>query len=95
MAKQRKVPLRKCVVTGEQQPKKDLVRIVKNKEGEIAIDPTGKLNGRGAYVSLHPEVVKEAMNNKALDKSLGITISEEFYQELYDYVDHQYARKQL
>lgn len=46
----KKVPLRKCVATGEQLPKKELIRIVKNKEGEVSVDPTGKKNGRGAYL---------------------------------------------
>ena len=49
MAKTRKIPLRKSVVSGEVIDKRDLLRIVKNKEGEIFIDPTGKQNGRGAY----------------------------------------------
>ena len=46
--KTRKVPMRKCVVSNEMKPKKELVRIVKNQAGEIAIDPTGRMNGRGA-----------------------------------------------
>ena len=46
----KKVPLRKCVATGEQLPKKELIRIVRNKEGEVSVDPTGKKNGRGAYL---------------------------------------------
>jgi len=44
----RKIPMRKCVVSGEMKPKKEMVRIVRNKEGEVSIDPTGKKNGRGA-----------------------------------------------
>ena len=52
MAKTRKIPLRKSVVSGEVIDKRDLLRIVKNKEGEIFIDPTGKQNGRGAYIKL-------------------------------------------
>ena len=48
--KTRKIPLRKSVVSNEVIDKRDLLRIVKNKEGEVFIDPTGKANGRGAYV---------------------------------------------
>ena len=54
----KKVPLRKCVVTGEQLPKKELIRVVRNKEGEVFIDPTGKMNGRGAYLKLSHEVIE-------------------------------------
>ncbi len=50
MAKARKIPLRKSVVSGEIIDKRDLLRIVKNKEGQVFIDPTGKANGRGAYM---------------------------------------------
>ncbi len=51
MAKARKIPLRKSVVSGEIIDKRDLLRIVKNKEGQVFIDPTGKANGRGAYIN--------------------------------------------
>ncbi|MFR9296495.1 MAG: RNase P modulator RnpM, partial [Aedoeadaptatus pacaensis] len=50
MNKTKKVPLRKCVGCSESKPKKELIRIVKNKEQEVFIDETGKANGRGAYV---------------------------------------------
>lgn len=93
--KKRKIPMRKCVVSNEMKPKKELVRIVKNQDGEIAIDPTGRMNGRGAYVSLEPELVKKAWKQHILDKHLEMTISDEFYQELYDYVEHQKARSLL
>ena len=48
--KTRKIPLRKSVVSNDVIDKRDLLRIVKNKEGEVFIDPTGKANGRGAYI---------------------------------------------
>ncbi len=52
----KKVPMRKCVATGEMKPKKELVRIVRSKEGEVSIDLTGKKSGRGAYLSKDKEV---------------------------------------
>ena len=52
MVKTRKIPLRKSVVSNEIIDKRDLLRIVKNKEGQVFIDPTGKANGRGAYIKL-------------------------------------------
>ncbi|WP_282919941.1 RNase P modulator RnpM [Ignavigranum ruoffiae] len=99
MAKQgqktKKIPMRRCVVSQEIFPKKELVRIVKNKEGEIFIDPTGKQNGRGAYVGLEPKLVEKAKKQKSFDKVFGVSISEAFYDELYEYVDRQKARKEL
>jgi predicted RNA-binding protein YlxR (DUF448 family) len=77
------------------KPKKELVRIVKNQAGEIAIDPTGRKNGRGAYISLEPTLVQKAWKQHILDKHLETAISDAFYQELYDYVEHQKARSLL
>ncbi|HAP8735292.1 TPA: YlxR family protein [Enterococcus faecium] len=93
--KQRKTPLRKSVVSGEMKPKKEMVRITRSKEGEVSIDPTGKMPGRGAYVSLEPEEVQQAWDKKILDRVLETTLTDEFYQELLDYVTHQKARKEL
>lgn len=87
--------MRKDLLTNTMQPKKDLVRIVINKEKEVSVDPTGKKPGRGAYVSLEPEKITEAQKNKILDRSLGTKIDDNFYQELFEYVDHQKARKEL
>ena len=64
--KQRKIPLRKSVVSGEMKPKKEMVRITRSKEGEVSIDPTGKMPGRGAYVSLEPEEVQQAGRRRDL-----------------------------
>lgn len=64
MATNKKVPLRKCVVTGEMLPKKSMIRIVRSKEGVVSVDPTGKMSGRGAYVSKSEEVVEMARKKK-------------------------------
>ena len=93
--KQRKIPMRKDVVSGNMYPKKELVRIVRKVDGEVAIDPSGKLNGRGAYVALDPALVKVAAEKKILDRVLESSLSAEFYQELLAYVEHQKARKEL
>ncbi|NGW68569.1 YlxR family protein, partial [Staphylococcus aureus] len=73
----------------------ELVRITRSKEGEVALDPTGKLPGRGAYVDLDPADVQKAWDKKILDRVLETTLTDEFYQELLDYVTHQKARKEL
>ncbi|MCR8968793.1 RNase P modulator RnpM [Facklamia sp. 7083-14-GEN3] len=94
-AKKRKIPMRKCVVTGESHPKKDLIRIVRTPEGSIEIDPTGKKNGRGAYIALDPELALQAEKKKVFNRTFETEIDKEFYQELYRFLDHQKARKEL
>ncbi len=78
----KKIPLRTCVITKELLPKKDLLRIVKNKENEVAIDLTGKLNGRGAYIKKDMEVLEKAIKTKILEKKLETTIPDEIYKEI-------------
>ena len=80
--KERKVPLRTCVVTREKLEKKDLLRIVKNNEGEVFVDETGKANGRGAYIKRDIETLEKAIKSKALDRHLETTISDEVYEEI-------------
>ncbi len=80
--KERKKPLRTCVVTKEKCEKKDLIRIVRNKEGIVEVDLTGKKNGRGAYLKKDKEVFEKARKNKILDKILEVEIKEEIYDEL-------------
>ena len=62
--------------------KKDLIRIVKNKEGVISIDKTGKANGRGAYICPNIECLEKAIKTKRLEKIFGTKISEEIYENL-------------
>lgn len=87
--------MRRCIVSNEMKPKKEMLRIVKTPEGELAIDPTGKKNGRGAYVSMEPELVEKAKKNHLFDKQFSMVVEEQFYTELYDYVAHQKARSLL
>ncbi len=93
--KKRKLPLRKCVVSGAMKPKKEMIRIVRSKEGTISMDPSGKMPGRGAYVSIEPEVVQDAWDRKVLDKVLETSLEDSFYAELLAYVEHQKARQEL
>jgi uncharacterized protein len=82
MATNKKVPLRKCVVTGEMLPKKSMIRVVRSKEGVVSVDPTGKMSGRGAYVSKSEEVVEMARKKNSLDRQLEVKIPDEVYEEL-------------
>lgn len=94
MAK-RKIPMRKCVVTGEMKPKKDMLRIVKTKDDEISWDDTGKKNGRGAYVSLDTEVIKEAKDKNILSQALKTKVSDDFYDKLFEHVNYRIARLEI
>lgn len=87
--------MRKDLLTNTMQPKKELVRVVIDKEKNISVDPTGKKPGRGAYVSLDPSKIELAKDSKVLERSLGAKVPDSFYEELYSYVDHQKARKEL
>lgn len=78
----RKIPMRTCVVTREVYEKRELVRIVKDKEGKVEVDLTGKKNGHGAYMKLSNEVIELAKKNHALDRALKTEISPEIYEEL-------------
>lgn len=85
--KTKKIPLRTCVVTREKLEKKDLIRVVKNKENEIFIDMTGKANGRGAYIKSDIETLEKAKKSKALDRHLEISINDEIYEELANIIN--------
>lgn len=78
----RKIPMRKCVVTQERFPKKDLIRVVRTPEQTIEIDLTGKKNGHGAYIAKSLETLALAKKNKALQRALETEIPDEVYQEL-------------
>ena len=96
MVKTRKIPLRKSVVSNEIIDKRDLLRIVKNKEGQVFIDPTGKANGRGAYIKLdNEEAALEAKKKKVFNRSFSMDVDEAFYDELIAYVDHKVKRREL
>lgn len=80
--KVKKIPLRRCVGCNESKPKKELIRVVKNKEDEIFIDLTGKANGRGAYVCKDAECLKKAFKSKRLERALETKIPDEIYERL-------------
>lgn len=78
----KKVPLRKCVATQEQLPKKELIRIVKNNENLVFVDLSGKKNGRGAYLKKSVTALELAMKKNSLGRALEIAIPNEIYEEL-------------
>ena len=82
--KERKVPLRRCVVTNEQYPKMELFRIIRTPEGNVVVenDLKGKTNGRGAYLKKDIEVINKAKKSKILDKKLEVSVPDSIYEEL-------------
>ena len=85
----RKVPMRKCVATGEMKPKKELVRIVRSKEGDVSIDLTGKKSGRGAYLSKDKEAVLLAKKKNILSSHLESAVKDEIYEELLELIEKE------
>ena len=78
----KKTPLRTCVVTKEKLPKRELIRVVRTPDGEVVIDETGKLNGRGTYLKLDKDVILKAQKTKILDKNLEVEVKDNIYDEL-------------
>lgn len=71
--RKKKIPMRKCIISNEMRPKKDMIRVVINKEGEIFADATGKKQGRGAYVSKDVALVENAQQREVLEKYFNVT----------------------
>lgn len=78
----RKVPLRRCIGCREMKEKKALIRVVRNQEGQIAVDPTGRMNGRGAYICRDPECFAKARKSRALNREFSADIPDEVYEEV-------------
>lgn len=80
--KVKKIPLRTCVVTREKLPKKELLRIVRTPSGEVVVDESGKMNGRGAYIKKDVQVLEQAKKKKILERHLECTIEESVYDDI-------------
>lgn len=82
MVKLRKVPQRMCVGCREMKEKKQLIRIVRTPEGEVAVDVTGKKSGRGAYICPDIDCLEKAIKNKGIQKALQTEISSEILNDI-------------
>lgn len=80
--KQKKIPMRMCLGCQEMRPKKELIRVVKNKENDISIDFTGKKPGRGAYICRSLSCFEKARKGKRLERAFEVFINEEIYEML-------------
>ena len=78
----KKIPLRQCLGCREMKPKKELIRVVRDKEGNVSLDFKGKAPGRGAYVCHSADCLKKAIRAKALERAFSAAIPEEVYAGL-------------
>ena len=84
--KEKKIPMRMCIACHEMMPKKEMLRIVKPKDGEVSIDFTGKAAGRGAYICDNSECIKKLRKARLLNK----VFSAEIPQEVYDKIEVEF-----
>lgn len=80
--KVKKIPMRMCIACHEMKPKKEMLRIVKPKEGDISIDFTGKAAGRGAYICDDPNCIKKLKKARLLNKVFSAEIPQEIYEKI-------------
>lgn len=80
--KQRKIPLRKCTGCNEMKNKKEMIRIVRDEEGNFSLDFNGKKSGRGAYVCPNNDCLNLAEKNKGLERSFKMSVDKNIYAEL-------------
>lgn len=76
------LPKRTCIGCNEIKLKKELIRIVKNKDNEIFVDKTGKANGRGAYICNSVECLEKAIKTKRLERTFETSIDTQIYENL-------------
>ena len=82
MMKTKKIPKRMCLGCGEMKPKRELIRVVKSKEGDISLDLTGKKSGRGAYICKSVECFEKARKARKFERSFSCMISEDIYNSM-------------
>ena len=83
----KKIPMRTCAVSQEKCPKGELIRIVRNKDGEVFVDLSGKMNGRGVYLKRDMEVLNKARKSKILNKRLEVLVPDSIYNEIMDIIN--------
>ena len=87
--KVKKVPQRMCTGCMEMKDKKQLISVVRNKEGEISIDMTGKKPGRGAYICKNIDCLEKAIKAKRLERNLEVNIDEEVFIKLKEEINDE------
>ena len=86
---QKKIPQRQCMGCRERKAKRELIRVVRGTDGNVTVDFSGKVNGRGAYICPDPECLRKAQKAKSLERSLETPIPEQVYERLIKEVEAQ------
>ncbi len=79
--------LRMCIVCREHSDKKELLRIVKNKDGQIFVDKTGKANGRGAYICKSKECLNKLKKSRGLNRAFKCEVSDDVYNMIGEEIE--------
>ena len=82
----KRIPERTCIGCHETKPKRELVRIVKDKENSVSVDLTGKKDGRGAYICAKQECLDKAIKSNKLSRAFELVIDEKIYEDLRDVI---------
>ncbi len=90
----KRVPQRKCVGCGEMIGKKGAVRVVRDKDGNFSVDPTGKKNGRGAYICNDTKYLELARKGKKLERSIKCQVPQSIYEELEKEINKELTENQ-
>ena len=78
----RPVPLRTCVACRTERPKRELVRVVRSPDGSVALDPTGRLAGRGAYLCADGACWSAALKKHSIERALETSLPPEVRVQL-------------
>ncbi|MBP5744648.1 MAG: YlxR family protein [Oscillospiraceae bacterium] len=84
----KKIPMRQCLGCREHKPKRELVRIVRSPEGQVSLDRSGRMNGRGAYLCRNPECLRRAVKAKALERAFETAVPDEVLERLESELEH-------
>ena len=84
----KKPVVRTCIACRKEKEKKQMLRIVRDKDGNISLDFTGKASGRGAYICDDPACIEKCVKNKLIGRALDAPVSD----EVYEYIAIEYAK---
>ena len=83
----KKIPMRQCIGCGVMKEKKELIRVVKTPEGDMTLDRSGRVNGRGAYICPNRECLEKAIKNKGLNRSFKMAVDADVIEKLRQEID--------
>ena len=82
----KKTPMRKCTGCGEMKDKKEMIRVIRNDEGKLELDMTGRKNGRGAYICNDIECLAKAVKAGRIKKEFGTDIPNDLYDRMEEQI---------